>query len=113
MERPDLDLLRSIGRHVAEIAAVALQPQGHVAGGALGAWLFMLGKWSFLAVVGTPLVTLACERAVAPVVNVLRPPLRGVVGAAGLVATSMLIAAPNPSTRRRSHCRRHVRRTWC
>jgi phosphoglycerol transferase MdoB-like AlkP superfamily enzyme len=90
----DLDLLRSIGRHVAEIARVALQPHGHVAGGGLGAWLLMLGQWSFLAVLGTTLVTFACQPFVALITSALTPLLRRVICAAGVVLTLMAIVAP-------------------
>jgi hypothetical protein len=90
----DLDLLRSIGRHVAEIARVALQPNGHVAGGGLGAWLLMLGQWFILAVLGTTLVTFACQPLVALITSALTPLLRRVIGAAGVVLTLMAIVAP-------------------
>jgi membrane-anchored protein YejM (alkaline phosphatase superfamily) len=90
----DLDLLRSIGRHVDEIARVALQPHGHVAGGGLGAWLLMLGKWSLLALLGTTLVTFASQRVVGLVLSVLTPVLRTVLAAAGAVTTLTLILAP-------------------
>jgi phosphoglycerol transferase MdoB-like AlkP superfamily enzyme len=90
----DLDLLRSIGRHVSEIAAVALQPQGHVAAGDLGVWLLMVAKWSFLAVFGTSLATFACERAVALIASVLTPLLRRTLALAGALALLMAIAGP-------------------
>jgi phosphoglycerol transferase MdoB-like AlkP superfamily enzyme len=90
----DLDLLRSIGRHVSEIAVVALQPQGHVAGGGLGAWMLVVGKWSFLAVFGTSLVTFACERAVPLVASALTPLLRRTVALASTIAVLMAITAP-------------------
>jgi hypothetical protein len=90
----DLDLLRSIGRHVAEIAAVALEPHGHVAGGELGGWAVMLVRWSFLAVVGTTLVTLGCQHLVLVVRPLLTPLLRPVVSVAGGIATLMVIMAP-------------------
>jgi hypothetical protein len=90
----DLDLLRSIGRHVAEIAAVALQPHGHVAGGGLAGWLIMLGQWSFLALIGTTLVTLACQYLTTLATTLLTPLLRWALGAAGMIATVMLILAP-------------------
>jgi membrane-anchored protein YejM (alkaline phosphatase superfamily) len=90
----DLDLLRSIGRHVDEIARVALQPHGHVAGGGLGAWLLMLGQWSVVAVLGTTLVTFACQPLVALIASILTPLLRRVFGAVGVILTLMLIVAP-------------------
>jgi hypothetical protein len=54
----------------------------------------MVGKWSFLAVVGTSLVTFACERAVAPIASLLTPLLRRTLALAGVVAVLMAITAP-------------------
>ncbi len=61
----DLDVLRSIGRHLSEIVQVALRPQGHVAGGELVGWAWMLAGWSVLAFVSTAGVTFVAERVVA------------------------------------------------
>jgi hypothetical protein len=90
----DLDLLRSIGRHVSEIAAVALQPHGHVAGGGLGSWVIMLVQWSVLAAIGTTLVTLVSQYVVHLLATALTPLLRRTLAAAGGVAVLMAIFGP-------------------
>jgi phosphoglycerol transferase MdoB-like AlkP superfamily enzyme len=90
----DLDLLRSIGRHVPEIAAVALQPHGHVAGGGLGGWFIMLAQWLALAVIGTTLVTLVSQYGVDLLTTALTPLLRYTLAAAGGVAVLMAILGP-------------------
>jgi phosphoglycerol transferase MdoB-like AlkP superfamily enzyme len=90
----DLDLLRSIGRHVPEIAAVALQRHGHVAGGGLGSWFIMLAQWSVLAVIGTTLVTLVSQHIVYLLATALTPLLKRTLAAAGLVAVLMAILGP-------------------
>jgi phosphoglycerol transferase MdoB-like AlkP superfamily enzyme len=90
----DLDLLRSIGRHLREIAALALQPQGHVAGGNIWSWVGVVVQWSAAATIGSTLVTLACQRIVAALARLLTPLLRRVIAAAAGVALAMLIAGP-------------------
>jgi phosphoglycerol transferase MdoB-like AlkP superfamily enzyme len=90
----DLDLLQSIGRHVTEIAVLALQPQGHIAGGNAWAWGFVVLKWCALAVVGTSLVTLSCERLVAVVTARSSPFLRWALAGAAGVTWLMLVSAP-------------------
>jgi len=90
----DLDLLCSIGRHLAEITALALQPEGHVAGGSIGGWLAVVLWWATAAILSTLLVTRACQVAVAFVCRRLTPLLRAVVGFAGIALVASAIAAP-------------------
>lgn len=45
----DLDLQRSVGRHLIEIVHIALQPHGHVAGGGIGGWVVTNLHWAALS----------------------------------------------------------------
>jgi hypothetical protein len=91
----DLDLLRSIGRHLREIAALALEPQGHVAGGNIWSWAVVVVQWSVVAGIGTTLVTLACQGIVAVLAGLLTPLLRRVVaGSAGAVYATLIAGPP-------------------
>lgn len=90
----DVALLRSIGRHIVEIAAIALQPHGHVAGGEIGGWAAVVIQCSLASVVGTVLVTLLCQWLVALVSALLTPFTRRVLAAATAVGALMLVAAP-------------------
>ena len=90
----DIDLLRTIGRHTRDIAAIALQPQGHVAGGSLWGWVVMVLEWAALAVLGTVVLTLACQRLTALITDALSPLLRWAFGGAAAVLLLMTILAP-------------------
>jgi sulfatase-like protein len=90
----DLDLLRSIGRHLIEVAQVALAPRGHVAGGELWSWLWMLAEWSCWAIAASIAASFVAERAVAAVTASSRPLLRRVLGTLTAIALIVLVLAP-------------------
>lgn len=91
----DLDLLRSVGRHLVEVARVALLPEGHVAGGDLGQWARMLAEWGCVAVVVSWAAAWLAERWVRDVAAALSPLLRRAIGWSGGVLTLALVAAPH------------------
>jgi phosphoglycerol transferase MdoB-like AlkP superfamily enzyme len=90
----DIDLLRSVGRHLTELVAIAWQPHGHVAGGEWAAWAVAVAKWSIVAVAGTWLITVACQWLVASLMKRLTVLLRRVVSFAAVVLVAMVVAAP-------------------
>jgi hypothetical protein len=90
----DIDLLRTIGRHVREIAMIALQPQGHVAGGSVWGWVVVVLQWSVLATLGCTLITLICQQLAALLVRALSPLLRWTAGVAVGVLVAMIVVAP-------------------
>jgi arylsulfatase A-like enzyme len=90
----DIDLLRSIGRHLTEIAALAFQPQGHVAGGGTWGWVRAVLKWCAVTAAALAVVTVASQRIVLFVGRWLSPLLKRVVAGAFAIALSMFITAP-------------------
>lgn len=91
----DFAILRSFGRHLPEIVQVALQPHGHVAGGELGSWGWMLAQWALVALGASCCTAFACER----LIRVTSPRLTPLVGytlhsATWLVLLSF-VAAPH------------------
>lgn len=90
----DLDLVRSIGRHLIEVVRVALLPRGEVAAGELGTWLWTLAGWGCLALACGRGVTFIAERAVAAAVAHLTLPLQRVVWWLGCIGLSALIGVP-------------------
>ena len=91
----DLDLLRSVGRHLAEVAHVALLPEGHVAGGDFGQWARMLAEWFCVAVLASSAVAWTAERFARDVAAALSPLLRQVIGWSCAVVTLALVAVPH------------------
>lgn len=91
----DLDLLRSIGRHVWELIEVALLPEGRVAAGkGVRTWLFPIVKWSALSILTTTSLTLACQRLVKTVAPRLTWLVQRTLGGATCVSLAMLAIAP-------------------
>ncbi|HTV22622.1 MAG TPA: sulfatase-like hydrolase/transferase [Polyangiaceae bacterium] len=90
----DLDLLRSIGRHLAEIAQLAFEPHGHVAGGGLWGWVVVVLRWAAIATVATALLTRLSQALVDVMSRYLTRLLRAVLAVAGATAMTMAIAAP-------------------
>src|SRR4051812_31471893 len=89
----DLDLQRSIGRHMFELLEVALQPQGHVAGGSLGNWVRMLLQWAVLALAATSGLSFACRQLGAALMMRLTPLLRRTLGVgAGCLLVALTLA---------------------
>ena len=79
---PDLDLMCSLGRHLAEVVRAALQPQGHAAGGSPWQWLRTLLGWAlFSSLTGWALAQLA-RRVVRPLGLCRTPLVRRPPGAA-------------------------------
>ncbi|HKO95085.1 MAG TPA: sulfatase-like hydrolase/transferase [Polyangiaceae bacterium] len=91
----DLDLLRSVGRHLVEVARVALLPEGHVAGGDFGQWARMLAEWGCVAVLASAAVAWLAERFAQDLAAALSPLLRHVIGWSGGVLAIALVAAPH------------------
>ena len=90
----DLDLQRSIGRHMIEVLNVALQPQGHVAGGSLAGWARMLVQWAFLAVAGVSAVAVACRELGALLTARLTPLLQRTLSIASGLLLAFLAIGP-------------------
>jgi sulfatase-like protein len=90
----DLDLLRSIGRHVSEIVGIALQPHGHVAGGDLQGWAWMIARRAALAVLATSVVALSCQWLVWVVSERMSQFLRRGLGATGVFSLFAFNLAP-------------------
>jgi len=91
----DLDLQRSVGRHITEILQVALQPHGHIAAGAgLGGWLRNLLQWGVLATAGTAVVTFVCQHLASSIQARLTPLLARTLGGAGCFCLGVLAIGP-------------------
>jgi hypothetical protein len=90
----DLDLLRSIGRHLAEIAQLALEPHGHVAGGGVWGWVGVVLQWATIALVATLVITRLAQVIVNASCRYVTPLLQSVFAMASAVAVVMAIAAP-------------------
>lgn len=90
----DLDLLRSIGRHVAEIARLALEPQGHIAGGGVWVWVGVVLQWATVAVLATLAITRLAQTIVNATCRYVTPLLQRVFAMAGALAVVMAIAGP-------------------
>lgn len=91
----DLDILRSVGRHLSEVATVALLPEGHIAGGAVSEWLGRVSLWGLVAIILSYSVSVLCERLVAAATARLSPLLGGVLHAALWVSCVGLLAIPH------------------
>lgn len=91
----DLDLLRSVGRHLSEVARVAMLPEGHVAGGDLGQWARMLAEWCCVALLASSAVAWLAARFARDVAAALSPLLRHVVGWSCGVLALALVAVPH------------------
>jgi hypothetical protein len=90
----DLDLLRSIGRHLPEIARLALEPHGHVAGGGMWVWVGVVLQWAAIALTATVVVTRLAQTIVNATCRSMTPLLQRVFAVAAAVAVVMAIAAP-------------------
>lgn len=90
----DLDLLCSVGRHLSEIATLALEPHGHVASGSVLRWVGVVLWWTTVASLSTALVTRVCQSAVGAVQRHLTPLLRTVIAVSGALLFPCAIAAP-------------------
>jgi hypothetical protein len=90
----DLDLLRSIGRHLAEIAQLALQPHGHIAGGGVWGWVGVVLQWAAVGLIATVVTTSLAQTIVNATCRYVTPLLRSVFALAGALAVMMAIAAP-------------------
>jgi hypothetical protein len=91
----DLDLLRSFGRHLTEVVRIALEPQGHVAGGNPWQWLRSIAAWATLALLSSCGVMRLAERWVPPIVLRLTPLLRRVLGWGLGVLALALVPVPH------------------
>lgn len=90
----DLDLLGSVGRHLGEIAMLAVQPQGHIAGGSAWSWALVVLGWATMALLSTVLVTGLCQRLMVVARARLTALARKVLAAATATTLSMLAVAP-------------------
>jgi sulfatase-like protein len=90
----DLDLLRSIGRHVGELLGIALQPHGHVAGGDLQGWIWMIAQRAVLALLASTAIALLCQWVVSSIIERLSSFLRRCLSATGLVGLFAFNLAP-------------------
>jgi Sulfatase len=91
----DLDLMCSFGRHLAEVVRVALQPQGHVAGGSPWQWLRTLIGWALLASFSSWGVAELASRVVQPLAQRLTPLVRQALGAAIALLAVALVLVPH------------------
>lgn len=90
----DLDLMRSIGRHLFEVAEFASQPHAHVAAGGAWGWALLVLKRVCTAFLGTLLASALCRAVTAYGAQKLSRLLRGAIGGGGLVAVVMAVPAP-------------------
>jgi phosphoglycerol transferase MdoB-like AlkP superfamily enzyme len=91
----DLDLLRSIGRHLTEVVEVALQPQGRLAAGDNdGSWAAMLVEWALVGTATSIVVTFAAEVLVAAAVARVTTLVHRTLALAGALAFLVVLAGP-------------------
>jgi hypothetical protein len=90
----DLELMRSVGRHLSEITELALQPNTHVAAGNAWGWTWLVLTKVGVAIFGTVMISSACGVLTAHVERRLSRLLRRVIGTGGLVALVMCSPAP-------------------
>lgn len=90
----DLELMRSVGRHLSEIIELALQPHAHVAAGSTWGWTWLVLMRVGAAVLGTVLISSVSGILVGRSKPRLSRLSRQVIGGGGLVALAMFIAAP-------------------
>ena len=90
----DLDLMRSVGRHLIEVAAFAVRPHGHVAGGDVSRWVPTIALWILVSAVSSWAAAWAAGHGLRITTRGLTPILRRSLGATGAFLLLLVIAAP-------------------